>query len=295
MFSYAVLRLKIKVYKIVKNIVIHRVCDKIDRHIMERIKRNSMFYIANAVTETGNHKKVNQDSLTVKIADTKWGNVCMAVLCDGVGGLSCGEVASATVVLGFDQWFKEIFPYKDSIWTEAELRAAWMELVISLNQEIHEYGLEKQMDLGTTVTAVLLMDHSYYVIHVGDSRLYCVKDQVKQLTKDQSLVAFEVEQGRLTREEAEHDPRRNILLQSVGTGEQITPEWLSGKSIDNSTFLICSDGFRHEITEQEMLEMLQPERNRQADEIKKHLRELIDRDLQRGEKDNISAALIWMG
>ena len=129
-----------------------------------------MRYMATAVTDAGIVKKINQDSLTVKIAQTSAGQVCMAVVCDGLGGLSLGEVASGNVILAFDKWFKEQFMAPGAEWTGESIRNSWEDIIYSMNQKIKEYGASQGVEMGTTITAVLFLKDKYYAIHVGDSR-----------------------------------------------------------------------------------------------------------------------------
>lgn len=254
-----------------------------------------MYYVGNAVTDIGTVKKVNQDSLTLKVANTKWGSASLAVVCDGVGGLLKGELASATVIRGFDRWFKEIFPYQESGWNEQNIQADWNNLIQILNQEIIAYGNNNGGKLGTTVTAALFIEDKYYVAHVGDCRMYQITDQLLQVTKDQTLVEHEVDMGIITRQQALTDPRKSVLLQSIGTTECIEVAFYSGTIQPDSTFLLCSDGFRHEIQEEEIRELLSPGINRSQNDIKGHLGHLVELNKYRGERDNISAILLWVG
>ena len=86
-----------------------------------------MRFIGTAVTDVGNVKKVNQDSLTLKTAHSRWGDVCIAVICDGLGGLAQGEVASGNVVLAFDKWFNNEFLHSVEDWTKESIQNAWEE------------------------------------------------------------------------------------------------------------------------------------------------------------------------
>lgn len=251
-----------------------------------------MRYLGNAVTDIGTVKKVNQDSLTLKIADSKWGRVCLAVICDGLGGLEQGEVASASVVMEFSRWFRESFPVKEDAWTGDELRADWEELLFAVNSRIIEHGRKNQVQIGTTATAVLFYNHCYYMIHVGDCRLYEITGAARQLTKDQTVVANEVECGRMTPEQAAVDSRRNVLLQCVGVNESLKPVFQSGAVKPGCTYLLCSDGFRHEISRQELEAFCSPERNGTAEDILKNLTHLAGLNMERGERDNLSAILI---
>ena len=131
-----------------------------------------MRYMAAAVSDAGIIKKVNQDSLTVKIAQTPAGQVCMAVICDGLGGLSLGEVASGNVVRAFDNWFMNEFLESDEEWTQNRIMNRWQEIITSMNQKIMEYGASHGVEMGTTLTVSLFLRDKFYAAHVGDSRLY---------------------------------------------------------------------------------------------------------------------------
>lgn len=143
-------------------------------------------YITAYGTDIGTKKKVNQDSLCVKIAVVKDKTVCMAVLCDGMGGLSKGELASATVVQGFSDWFMKTLPYTDG--KVSLIKEQWENLIVNLNGKIWNYGKKHEVELGTTLTVILLIDYKQYIIaQVGDSRTYRIDSALVQLTEDQSL------------------------------------------------------------------------------------------------------------
>lgn len=146
--------------------------------------------------------------------------------------------------------------------------------------------------LGTTVTALLLTEQRYYIINVGDTRAYEIGDHVVLLTKDQTVVAREVELGNLTQVEAETDPRRSVLLQCVGASDEVYPDMFFGDTALNATYMLCSDGFRHEITEREIYAYLNPTVMTDADGMQRNMEALIELNKQRRERDNISVVTI---
>lgn len=251
-----------------------------------------MQYCGMAVTDIGIVKKVNQDSLTCKIANSVWGMVGLAVMCDGLGGLKQGEVASASVIKAFAQWFHDVFPDEEDGWDAEKLRSDWEDIVFDTNLRLIEYGKNNGTKLGTTVTAVLFYEDSYYVIHVGDCRLYEISNTCVQLTKDQTVVSQEIEAGRMTLEQAATDSRRNVLLQCVGVNDNLKPSFFTGMVKPETTYLLCSDGFRHEISEQEIYQYCNPQKNIKQSVMEQNLNYLITLDKNRGERDNISAILI---
>lgn len=253
-----------------------------------------MGYIATYHTDVGIKKKTNQDSLAVKVVDTKDGNVAFAIVCDGMGGLSKGELASKEVILAFCDWFDNtLLPdVANGAFDEVRLVNQWNDLVQTQNKRLGEYGAQNNLMLGTTLSAILFYRNFYYIVHVGDSRIYCLNNSVAQLTNDQTFIAREIAAGRLTPEQAKTDPRRSVLLQCVGASSVVEPEFTKGEISPNSVYMLCSDGFRHVITDEEILEKIGP-KNAESEETLKYgciyLTELVK---NRKENDNISVVVL---
>lgn len=246
-------------------------------------------------TDIGPEKESNQDSMCAKEAYTPEGTVLLAAICDGMGGLEKGEVASKTVVEALSEWFEKDLPYllakanrKTEICDSLDI------LVKNCNNTILTYGTEKHIQLGTTVTAMLFLpDDSYIICHVGDTRAYRIdNDAANVLTEDQTLVQRELRLGRITKEQALKDPRGNVLLQCVGASKYVQPVFIHGNAAGNMCYMLCSDGFRHEITRREIGEVLAPAFNANEVVMKRNLVSLVERNIACGETDNISAMLI---
>lgn len=252
-----------------------------------------MNFIISANSDIGTTKSTNQDSLSVLFLNTAGGRMAFAVLCDGMGGLAKGEVASASVVKAFRTWVeKELPKLCGQPLEDAVIRSQWEQIITEQNLAIKNYGARHGVRLGTTVVAMLLTQHRYYILNVGDSRAYVLTDEIRQLTSDQTLVAREVEMGRLTPEEAEYDSRRSVLLQCVGASEEVCPDMFFGDVSTDAVYLLCSDGFRHEIRPEEIFEMLQPGVLFDEYAMQRNSQYLVEQNKQRGERDNISVALV---
>ncbi len=252
-----------------------------------------MNFIVSATTDIGLTKSTNQDSYNVRVFSTKQGKMVLAVLCDGMGGLAKGEVASASLVNAFCKWAD----YKLPILCESEIadsviRSDWVGIATEYNEKIKSYAASSGTNMGTTLTAMLLTERRYYIINVGDTRAYEISDAVKVLTKDQTVVAREVELGNLTPEEAEQDSRRSVLLQCIGASDEVYPDMFFGETKVNVVYMLCSDGFRHEITEDEIYQYLNPNVMVDADRMKQNMDALIELNKQRQERDNISVVSI---
>ncbi len=246
-------------------------------------------------TETGNKKAVNQDSICIKQIIKNNQKIVMAVICDGMGGLSLGELASATVVQDFNNWLKDKISELTVNVQMNSIKEEWNQLLHNANNKILKYGRENGIQLGTTVTALLLFDDGRYLVaHVGDTRLYYINNEmICQITEDQTYVAREIKLGHMTKEQAEQDSRRNVLLQCIGAVNGLQPEFYEGQISADCYMLLCSDGFRHQYHEEEIVKALSGDMVQMSKEnMHSFLRSATNLCMQRGETDNISSVLI---
>lgn len=252
-----------------------------------------MSYIVGAATDIGLVKTTNQDSLVIKSGKCNAKEVVLAVLCDGMGGLNKGELASAETVRRFSKWAEWRLPeiIEQSAMFEL-IKDDWNAMVVDINQQLYIYGQENHTNLGTTITGIVIIDNEYLIINVGDSRTYILDEDIYQLTEDQSLIAREVKLGRITEEQAKTDPRKNVLLQCVGATEDIQVEFYDGKLAPGQGVLLCSDGLRHVVSDVEIYSYLRPENMNTEEVITRTLKQLIALNIARKESDNITAAFI---
>ena len=250
-------------------------------------------YIISANTDIGTTKNTNQDSLSVKILNTPVGRMAFAVLCDGMGGLDKGEVASAAVINAFNEWVTQELPkICGEQLADDVIRMQWSSIITNMNQKIKSYGARQGVKLGTTAVIMLITDNRYYIMNVGDSRAYEISNTITQLTNDQTFVAREIAMGNMTPEQAETDSRRNVLLQCVGASDEVYPDMIYGETKQNAVYMLCSDGFRHVISRTEMLNGLGILNAKTSEEMAANIRSLIELAKARGEQDNISALLV---
>lgn len=250
-----------------------------------------MRYTATADTDVGISKSTNQDSVLIKHASTDIGEVLMAIVCDGMGGLAKGELASATVIREFARWFDEDLPFELDNLDMQVIGGKWSLMLKDLNLKILEYGTEHGTSLGTTFSGILFVGNQYVIAHVGDTRVYQIGSSLNQLTTDQTFVAREISRGTMTAEQAKTDKRRNLLLQCVGASKTVEPQVICGM-VERGAYMLCSDGFRHEITEAEMYESLNPINFMNKNAMHSNARYLIEQVKSRNERDNISVVLI---
>ncbi len=250
-----------------------------------------MKFMVTADTDIGTRREANQDSVLIRQAETEAGEVLLCVICDGMGGLSRGELASATVVRAFSDWFDREVPGMGSAPDLMRIERQWKALLRDLNRLILRYGEREKIRLGTTCSGILFAGGRYLICHVGDSRIYHIDERAEQLTEDQTLAARELREGMISEEQARKGSGRSILLQCVGASAAVEPQSIVRRARPG-VYLLCSDGLCHETSGREILECLCP--GTLADRRKMHsaARCLIDLAKARGETDNISAVVV---
>ena len=162
-------------------------------------------------TDVGKKRNSNQDY--VAIFKNKAG-ITLAILADGMGGHQAGDVASKMAVEGMGEKWQE------TTLTSPEKACSWFVAAIqNANEAVYNLGQEKieLQGMGTTIVCVAVFEEEFALAHVGDSRMYLVRDhEITQLTEDHSLVNELVRSGEITKEMAATHPRRNVLTRSVG-------------------------------------------------------------------------------
>lgn len=253
-----------------------------------------MEVIVSYCTDAGNRKKTNQDSLSVKVVNSPEGKIVFAIVGDGMGGLAHGEMASREAVMAFVNWFEHQFAemVSHNTFSEESVREQWQNVVDKTNEALRAYANREGTMMGSTISVLLIYRSEYYICHVGDSRIYRIRDDVEQLTKDQTLVAWEVEMGKLTEEEAKVDPRRSVLLQCVGASEVVRPQYDRGSIKESTTFLLSSDGFVHKIRNEELKDFFCVHHIQDKQHLTRICEETIDLVMDRGELDNITVVAI---
>lgn len=244
-------------------------------------------------TDAGNVKPVNQDALLIKSAQAGEKKILLLCICDGMGGLSLGERASAHVIYRFAEWFENRLVEVLEAENQTEiLREQWVTLLETANIRLAEFGAAHGLHLGTTCTAMLLLGETYYIIHVGDTRVYEIGEELVQLTNDQTVLAREIAMGRVKPEQAQEDARGSVLLQCVGASREIDPQFLTGTVRKNAVYMLCSDGFRHKVTAQELLQGFAPEEMTEERKMKRQCKYFVELNKSRSERDNITVLAV---
>ncbi len=235
-------------------------------------------------TDIGKKRDTNQDAFFTGEFDN---GTVFAVVCDGMGGARCGNVASEKAATIISQYIvKSYSPKMNSTSIEKLLRAA----VDSANTEVYEMARasEEYVGMGTTVVAALVIDNLAHIVHVGDSRAYLITNSdIEQLTIDHSVVQAMVNKGEISAQEAKTHPRKNIITRAIGTEQTVTCDYNIVLKPESASLLICTDGLTNHLDEQALFKAVKTTPQEECAEA------LIDMANQEGGTDNITAVLIY--
>lgn len=223
-----------------------------------------------ARSDTGRVRSNNEDSLTLAP------ELNLFVLCDGMGGYACGEVASRLAADTIAAHIREAVsnpslpltgPAIHGVSAAANRLASAVRLAnraildASHNDSASANGTHNPSAggrMGSTVVAALLNDDCMSVVHVGDSRAYRLRSAaLEPLTADHSFVAEQVRMGRMTREEAEHSTMQSVLMRALGTEPEVLVDADDELLLDGDAILLCSDGLTRELSDAQIAAVLE--------------------------------------
>src|SRR2546423_9003105 len=234
-----------------------------------------------ARTDGGRIRKGNEDSLQASANPYRE----LFIVADGMGGHAAGEVASEMSV---EMVSHELADLNDLQSADAFDRVA--NALRAANRSVYERTRTERdkLGMGSTVSALLLSESRFLVGHVGDSRIYLVRDgQLRQLTKDHSLVQEQVDAGLLTPEQARRHPQSNVITRCIGMADDIDPDVFDGEARVGDSFLLASDGLTGMVDDRRIQQLLlsraKPERIVDA---------LIQEANVNGGNDNITAVVV---
>jgi len=223
-------------------------------------------------TDTGRARRANEDSYFARSP--------LFAVADGMGGAQAGEVASGLAVEVLEQGLPD---------EGGSIEERLASRVAEANERINALSREDERlaGMGTTVTAAYVGEHELTVVHVGDSRLYRLRDSsFERLTEDHTLVEELVRQGKLTPEEAGAHPQRSIITRALGPEAGVQADTLTFPARDRDVYLICSDGLTSMVPEARVGQLL-----RSASTLQDAGRALVDAANTAGGRDNITVVL----
>lgn len=233
-----------------------------------------------SITDIGKKRKVNQDF--VYTSETSVGNLPnVFIVADGMGGHNAGDYASKVTVEVMVEQIGNSF--------EKNPVRIFGKAIDAANDRIRKKASEcPELDgMGTTVVAATCMGRYLQVANVGDSRLYVVNHEIKQITRDHSLVEEMVRAGVLGKEEAKNRKDKHIITRAVGAGGSVEPEYFTVELEEGDIVLMCSDGLTNMLEDEEIRMILSS-----AGDLVEKAQELVDAANRNGGGDNISVILI---
>ena len=231
-------------------------------------------------TDKGSKRSNNQDSIFT--SDTPVGPLPnLYIVADGMGGHRAGDKASKMAVdITVDFVSRSTLENPVAILKRA---------IIFANNEIYK-AASQDPDLngmGTTLVAACAYDDKLFVANVGDSRLYAVDQNIKQITMDHSLVEELIRSGELERKRGRNHPERNIITRALGSKDEVVPDFFEIDIKAGDRFLLCSDGLSNMVENDEIRDIMIQDKS-----LMDITNELVDRANYYGGSDNISAIVV---
>ena len=256
-----------------------------------------------ALTDVGRSREHNEDAFLVADLESgtplefEWGHHeiqadphgLLFLVADGMGGAASGELASSMASELVLDGLRARWTPTGTLTAEG-FAEALRDVTVAANTRIHQHARDypEHRGMGTTATIAGLLGDRLYLVQVGDSRAYLVRDgKAMQITKDQSLMQRLVEAGELTQEEAEVSDRRNIILQALGPEAHVTVDLTHQQLRKGDTLILCSDGLSGMVKADEIATLTAAE-----PDVRMMCRKLIDRANARGGPDNITVVAV---
>ncbi|HYO65627.1 MAG TPA: Stp1/IreP family PP2C-type Ser/Thr phosphatase [Archangium sp.] len=240
-------------------------------------------------THVGMKRNHNEDNYLILTDE----NLCCVA--DGMGGHSSGEIASKIAVEELAEFFRMTSRDEDATWPfkmdkgrnyDENRLATGIKLA---NKSIFDKAStdQKYKGMGTTIVSVHFTDAAAYVGHVGDSRVYYFRQGVlRQVTEDHSLLNDYLKAKKLTPEEIENFPHKNVIVRALGMKETVLVDVAKVEAQPGDVFLLCSDGLSGMVTDPQMQDILT-----RTSELEKACSQLIDMANAAGGNDNVTCVL----
>lgn len=234
-------------------------------------------------TDKGIVRSRNEDAFEYGVlADgTAW-----AVVCDGMGGVHGGKIASSAAIEMVSKKIKKCYNVAMSV---SSLENLLLSAITTANVDVFDRGVyDKDLSgMGTTIVAAIIKNKEACIAHVGDSRAYIIRNNtIEQVTKDHSLAQQMLDNGQITYDEFENHPRKNIITRAMGVGEEIDIEFDYVCVNENEALLLCSDGLSGPVGKDKLLQIYQ-----QTD-FEELAEKYIDQANNNGGNDNITVVIM---
>jgi serine/threonine protein phosphatase PrpC len=235
-------------------------------------------------TDIGQKRLTNEDSYAIEL------DCGLFIVSDGMGGHTEGDKASTMAIEIVRDFVKKALSDGEITWPLSIDDSLPTEInAISVGIRLaNRHIFNQPKDMGTTIVVLLIRGNRAYICHVGDSRLYRIRNNmIEQLTEDHSLVADEIRRGTITKENAKHYPFRHIITRAIGISADIQCEYTVEDIINEDMFLLCSDGLSGVLEDSDILNITTEENN-----IGEYCEKLVKMANEKRSNDNITAILV---
>jgi len=240
-------------------------------------------------TDIGRVRAHNEDSLLIPR------EMALAVVSDGMGGHAAGDVASRITVETIDQHYRDTARSGPQTWPfklpSLEIEKQRMSVAIQLaNSNIFETAAAdgSKKGMGCTVDAIYFNQGRFFIGHVGDSRVYRIREgRIQMLTEDHSLLNDYLRMKELSGDEGVHFPQKNVVVRALGLAEQVHVDVIADAFKVGDVFLLCSDGLSGMLDDPVLLDIITA-----RDSLDTTCNELIKAANDAGGNDNITAILV---
>lgn len=234
------------------------------------------------LTDRGKVRAENQDSFAIEYIDSK--ECLAAVICDGMGGANAGSIASTLASKTFMNYLVDRIMASRA--KNPDVKRHLLNACKKANDIVYSYSCfnTEYSGMGTTMVAAVIQGNHAVIANVGDSRAYVVsKKHIVQITKDHSYVQELVDKGIITPEKAKTHPRKNVILQALGSEDGVKCDIFTHKLARGERLLLCSDGLTNMLTDEAILEAVRS--NKSPENL---CRKLIELALEAGANDNVT-------
>ncbi len=234
-------------------------------------------YTASALTDRGRKRASNEDAFGLSVEHGVY------LVCDGMGGAAAGEVASSLAVAEMMQWLTQRPRTSPTPIEAAEAVTIANETIFSRSQRNQSLN-----GMGTTLVALLVEDRRAWMVNVGDSRGYRLRDShLEQITLDHSLVEEQIRLGQMSEQEALRSPLKNVITRALGTQSVVTPDIFELETEPGDLFLLCSDGLVREVPDSQLETLLRLDLT-----LEEMCSRLVEAANEAGGHDNITCVLV---
>lgn len=232
-------------------------------------------------TDRGLKRQLNEDSCNVLVGYT--GIPACFVIADGMGGHQCGEIASKQAV---DSVCNHLLKAN---WENDDISGMLKDIISNVNDELYHLSLqdESTQGMGTTLIVTIFKNRKLYIGHVGDSRVYLIRDNsIEKVTCDHSFIEELVKNGSITKDEAINHPKKNVITRAVGYELDLQVDTYEIDVVENDEILLCTDGLTNMLEEDEILDIITKEKDPQVASDT-----LVESANNKGGEDNITVII----